>query len=81
MKKFLILAIILALPACSSTPRAFTSNVEGISFIFDGSKSELKEVTRQATNECQRFGRVAVLRNTSEVDDNYVANFSCTHGS
>lgn len=76
----LALCALLPLSACGSDPAVLTNNIEGVSYTFDGGDEQLKKVTEMAMMECQRFGRIAVLKNTSELEDDHVANFACRAG-
>jgi len=77
MKHFCILSLLLALVACGSDSEIINSNIEGVTYSYDGSKDELDKVTGRAMVDCQKFGRTPVLKNTSEIDDGYVATFDC----
>lgn len=80
MNKFLTLAtctLVLSLSACGSDPKIVEANSEGISFRFDGSDEELKDVTVQANAQCANTGKMGVLTNVSETEDSHVAHFEC----
>lgn len=71
----------LMLSACGTTPTNISSTPAGVTYTFDGSDSQLKDITGKAAVQCQKSGKIAVLRNVSKLDDSHVANFDCVDGS
>lgn len=74
---FSVSVVVLSLTACGDSPRMVSGNIEGVAYRFDGTDEEFKEVNGKAMHECQRFGRTAVLKNTSPMDEDFIANFGC----
>lgn len=73
----LVGALACVLSACGTSTKIMNSNAQSVSIVFDGDQSTLSSVTKLATMECQKHGRLAVLRGIAEVEDGRVANFDC----
>ena len=78
MQRLGLLLLCSLLAGCGgSGAKALTSNRDGVTVIFDGSRSEMKKTTAVAMEECQRYGGTAVLQGVSELDNDFVAAYNC----
>ena len=67
----------VALAGCGTPTKVVNANSETVSVSFDGEQSTLASVNSKATEECQKVGRVAVLRDVMRVQDASVATYDC----
>ena len=71
-------ALASVLAGCGGvSTKVISSNAQSVSVVFDGDPSTMSDVTKRATAECQKSGRIAVLRDISQIEDGRIANFDC----
>jgi hypothetical protein len=70
-------ALVSVLAGCGTSTKVISSNAQSVSVVFDGDQSTMPDVTKMATAECQKSGRIAVLRDIAQVEDGRIANFDC----
>jgi hypothetical protein len=65
------------LTGCGTSTKVVNMSADGVSIVFDGDASTLPEVNQMAGRECQKNGRIAVMRTITEVEEGRMASFDC----
>jgi hypothetical protein len=81
MRTIAIMAVALALAACSGDPEPVSatsgSATTGGSVTYEYEGDQLKDATEKAAVHCSKFGKQARLRNTSRQSGENLATFDC----